>query len=121
MRISEAAAACGLSPDTIRYYEKSKMLPKVHRTTNGNRDFSQENVEWLTLLYWLRESGMPLKEMRRFTHLAQAGPETIPERRKILLDHSEQLRRRREKLDRCEAVLAVKIASYGAPDQENQT
>ena len=120
MRISEAAAACGLSADTIRYYEKSGMLPDIGRGADGNRDFSRRDVEWLTLLYWLRETGMPLKQMKRFTALAKAGEAGLSERRRILLDHKAALKRRRALLDRCEEVLAIKIASYGAGPEESR-
>lgn len=112
MRISEAAAACGLSADTIRYYEKCGMLPEIRRGADGQRRFSKETIDWLTLLFWLRETGMPMRQMRRFTTLAQAGRETMAERRRILSDHAQELRKRRALLDKCEAVLAVKIASY---------
>lgn len=118
MRISEAAKACGLNTDTIRFYEKSGMLPQIRRGANGHRYFSRGDVEWLTLLYWLRETGMPLKQMRRFTKLAKEGLETVNERREILLDHARELRARRALLEKCEDVLAVKIASYGSPDRE---
>lgn len=55
---------------------------------------------------------MPLKQMKRSTALAKAGNINITERRKILLNHSTELKRRRLLLDRCEEVLAIKIASY---------
>ena len=119
MRIAEAAAACGLNADTIRYYEKSGMLPEIRRGGDGHRHFSQQDIDWLTLLYWLRETGMPMQQMRRFTALAKAGAETVSERRKILMDHADELRKRRDLLDKCEAVLAVKIASYGEDDAES--
>ncbi|WP_424974997.1 MerR family transcriptional regulator [Dinoroseobacter sp. S124A] len=69
MKIAEASAACGLSADTIRFYERSGMLPEIHRGGDGHRRFAPRDVEWLTLLYWLRETGMPLKQMKRFTAL----------------------------------------------------
>lgn len=116
MRISEAATICGLSADTIRYYEKLGMLPEIDRDDVGHRSFSKIILEWLTLLYWLRETGMSIKQMRLFAELAKSGPETISERRKILMGHSELLKERHFVLDRCEAVLAVKIASYERPD-----
>lgn len=121
MRIAEAAAACGLSADTIRYYEKSGMLPDIRRGGDGHRRFSKEDIDWMTLLYWLRETGMPMQQMRRFTALAKAGPETVAERRKILLDHADELRKRRDLLDKCEAILAVKIASYDEGESESES
>lgn len=112
MRITEAARECGLSTHTIRYYEKSGMLPEIERGSDGHRRFNPSQIDWLTLLYWLRETGMPLKQMRRFTELAKAGEEGVTERRQILLAHGEALKVRRNLLDKCESVLAIKIASY---------
>ena len=120
MRISEAAQACGLSAHTIRFYESAGMLPEIARGADGHRQFTPKHIEWLTLLYWLRETGMPLAQMRRFTALAKAGPDGVPERRQILQDHAKALRAKRALLDKCEEVLAVKIASYG-PAPTTQT
>lgn len=112
MRISEAAARSGLSADTIRFYEKSGLVPAVQRGPDGLRRFSPENVEWLTLLYWLRKTGMPLKEMQHFAALYRLGDSSIPERKAILLQHEQRLQQRRADLDRCQEVLAYKIAAY---------
>ena len=114
MKIAEAAAASGLSADTIRFYERRDMLPDIARGPDGHRRFSPKDVEWLTLLYWLRATGMPLDQMRQFTRLAKAGSAGLVERRGILLAHRERLQRQRAALVRCDEVLAIKIASYGA-------
>lgn len=119
MKIAEAAQVCGLSAHTIRYYEKSGMLPEIDRGEDGHRRFTQSNVEWLTLLYWLRETGMPMKQMHRFTQLAKFGDSGINERRKILSDHAQSLKEKRAILEKCESVLAIKIASYGIDREES--
>lgn len=119
MKIAEAAEACGLSAHTIRFYEKSGMLPEIERGADGHRRFNPRQIEWLTLLYWLRETGMPMAQMRRFTTLAKAGVKGIPERRQILADHADTLKAKRAILEKCENVLAIKIASYGPEGEEN--
>jgi DNA-binding transcriptional MerR regulator len=121
MRIAEAASSSGLSIDAIRYYEKFGIIPELSRGPDGQRRFSPENVDWLTLLYWLRQTGMPLKTMQRFGALYQDGDETIPERRAILLAHARTLQERRSDLDRCEEILAYKIRIYdGISEQETR-
>ncbi|MEO1160076.1 MAG: MerR family transcriptional regulator [Pseudomonadota bacterium] len=112
MRIAEAALRSGLSVDTIRYYEKSGILPEIRKGPDGQRRFSAENIDWLTLLFWLRETGMPMKTMYRFASLYQAGDHTIPDRKQVLLAHAEHLKKRRADLDRCEEMLAYKLAIY---------
>lgn len=114
MRIAEAAERCGLSPDTIRYYEKSDMLPPIARGPDGYRQYTQENVNWLTILYWLRQTGMSMKVMQRYAILVHAGDHTVEERIEILEAHGVTLTERRQELDRCEELLARKLNAYSA-------
>ena len=118
MKIAEAASTCGLSAHTIRYYERAGMLPEIKRGSDGHRRFDARQIEWLTLLFWLRETGMPMAQMRRFTKLAKAGDSGLSERRQILTDHAATLKSRRETLEKCERVLAIKIASYGPVEDD---
>ena len=116
MRIEEAAQATGLSADTIRFYEKSGMLPKIARDARGWREFSKSDIDWLTTLERLRTTGMPLASVRAFAASAQ-GPaaETPAEqavRLNLLQDHAKTLADRRAKLDACEAYLQSKINTY---------
>ncbi|RWE23607.1 MAG: MerR family transcriptional regulator [Mesorhizobium sp.] len=112
MLISEAASASGLTIDTIRYYEKLGLLPKIARRRDGRRDFSAENVDWLILLFSLRETGMPMERMRYFAQLYRRGDETLSERKAVLLDHAQHLDMRRAGLDRCAELLAYKLRRY---------
>lgn len=112
MRISEVAAACGLSIDTIRYYERSGMCPRIARDSAGKRKFTRENADWFTLLSSLRETGMPTKDMRHFANLYRQGNKTVAERKRLLLDHSSRLEERQRALKKCEKLLACKLALY---------
>ena len=47
LTIGQAAAASGLSPDTIRFYEREGVLPRVPRGTNSYRGYPPEHVETL--------------------------------------------------------------------------
>ena len=112
MRIAEASSYSGLSVDTIRYYERSGLLPNISRGQDGQRRFSTENVDWLVLLGSLRETGMSMKTMSCFATFYRAGDSTIPERKRILVEHSASLQRRRQELNRCDELLAHKISIY---------
>lgn len=114
MQIAEAARRSGLSIDTIRYYERSALLPAIDRGADGRRRFSAEVVEWLVLLHSLRETGMAMKTMRAFAALYRAGADTVEDRARILLEHAEILRAKKAALERCEALLARKLARYQA-------
>lgn len=112
MLISEAACKSGLSVHTIRFYEKSELLPPVRRGADGNRYFSDEAVEWLILLASLRDTGMSLKRMKYFADLYKQGNKTVSKRKEVLLEHSRNLELKKLALDDCAKLLTAKLEIY---------
>lgn len=47
MRIAEVSEQYGISPDTLRYYERIGLLPRVRRNASGVRDYSDEDCAHL--------------------------------------------------------------------------
>lgn len=117
MRINQAAEASGLSADTIRYYEKEGIVPPIHRDQSGHRSFTQDNIDWMIVLFWLRKTGMSMDVMSRYAALVHAGDHTIPERKTILRRHGELLAVRRAELDQCDDLLAYKLAAYDSVEK----
>lgn len=73
MKIHEAAAASGLSADTIRFYERKGVLPRPQRSDNGYRDYTEQHLATLRLANGLRTFGMPLDELRDVLRVAHDG------------------------------------------------
>lgn len=91
MTISEAAAAAGLTPDTLRYYEKAGLiLHRPERSSSGQRRYTPDDLRWLGTLVMLRRTGMPIRNMTRFVELYRE-PGSEPERLRILQDHRERV------------------------------
>lgn len=112
--ISEVAAETGLTAHTIRYYEREGIMRPVSRDGAGVRRFDADAVEWLILLTHLRETGMPIVDMRRFADLVVAGPESVPDRLTLLRAHHSRLVGTIADLERARAALEDKIAIYAA-------
>ena len=60
MNIKKAADLFDLSPDTLRYYEKTGIVPPVHRAASGFRDSQTRDLNWIYLVRSLRRAGMGL-------------------------------------------------------------
>src|SRR5579883_1516369 len=93
LNIQQMAQVTGLSAHTLRYYERAGlMLERVKRDEgNGYRSYSQEDVAWIEFLKRLRATGMPIREMRRYTKLVRLGGQTMPERLQLLKQHQRQV------------------------------
>ncbi|MEP5151611.1 MerR family transcriptional regulator [Planktotalea sp.] len=112
MKIAEVSERVSLSIYTIRYYEKAGLLPKIERGSDGHRRFSQNDLDWLVLLASLRETGMPMKQMKHFAALYQLGDATVRERRGILSEHQVILEETEARLQKCKTLLSYKIGRY---------
>jgi DNA-binding transcriptional MerR regulator len=62
--IGELAARCGLTRDTLRYYERIGLLPKPQRTSGNFRVYSADTVEWLRFIKQAQAVGFTLREVR---------------------------------------------------------
>jgi DNA-binding transcriptional MerR regulator len=64
MRTSEVARAAGVSPDTIRLYERRGLLPRPRRTASGYRQFPEDTVDRVRLVRRALGLGFTLDELR---------------------------------------------------------
>ncbi|HHH40003.1 MAG TPA: heavy metal-responsive transcriptional regulator [Sedimenticola sp.] len=61
--IGWAAAQLGVSPDTLRYYEKIGLLPPVGRTASGRRSYSMRDLSRLRFIRRAQSMGFSLEEI----------------------------------------------------------
>lgn len=63
MKIGELAAECGLPTQTIRFYEKRRLLPTAHRASNGYRVYDRETVDRVRFIRRAQAAGLTLAEI----------------------------------------------------------
>lgn len=112
MTIREVSEKYGVTPDTLRYYEKIGMIPPVTRNASGIRDYTTEDLRWVELAKCMRASGLSVEAMVRYVQLFQQGDETIPDRLSLLLSQRTELLEKREKIDAALEWLERKIDRY---------
>ncbi len=108
----QAAEQSGFSLDTLRYYERIGLLDDIGRAPSGHRRFREEDLEWLGVLRCLRDTGMPIAQMRRYAELARGGETTLAERLTLLIEHDTCVRERIAALQAEQAHLQEKIDWY---------
>ena len=63
MRIGALSSATGVDIETIRFYEKSGLLPGPARSENGYRDYEQSHLERLAFIRHCRALDMSLADV----------------------------------------------------------
>jgi DNA-binding transcriptional MerR regulator len=112
LSISDAGAAAGLSPHTLRYYERAGLIDPVGRAESSHRRYTETEIEWVSFLTKLRSTGMPIRRMRDYAELVRAGSGNEPERLAILEEHRLAVRAQLEEARRNLRAIESKIEMY---------
>ncbi|MGW0195135.1 MerR family transcriptional regulator [Nonomuraea sp. NPDC003201] len=112
MAIADVADLLGLSPHTLRYYERAGLVV-VGRDGNGHRVYDAGAVRRLVFLTRMRLSGMAMRDLQDYVSLVDAGEHTVPERLDMLVEHRDTIRRRIRELTLSLTAVEYKIATYG--------
>ncbi len=112
--IQQMAQATGLSAHTLRYYERAGlMMQHVERDeANGYRSYSHQHVAWIEFLKRLRATGMPIRDIQRYTELLRQGEQTMPERLQLLKQHQSRVEEHLKEVEHHLEAIISKIAYY---------
>jgi DNA-binding transcriptional MerR regulator len=73
MRVAQLANAVGVSPDTIRYYEKAGLLPLPKRTPAGYREYNDSAIDRLRFIQGAQRLGLKLTDIRDLLTIRDTG------------------------------------------------
>lgn len=96
MTIAEVSKKYDLTPDTIRYYEKEGLIPRVPRNKSGIRDFDESSCRWIEFIKCMRNAGLSIEVLSKYVKLMNEGPETAKERKQLLEGQREILLKRQK-------------------------
>lgn len=112
MTIKEVCEKFDITPDTLRYYERVGVIPEVHRTKGGIRDFTDEDVAWVENAICMRSAGVPVEMLIEYVRLYQEGDGTFQARRDVLEEARQEVQKNIEKYQATLDRLNFKISRY---------
>ena len=112
MTIKEVSEKYDIPQDTLRYYERVGLIPRVNRNKSGIRDYTEEDCNWVEFIKCMRGAGLPIEALIEYVGLFQQGNETTEARKELLIEQRKQLLARMAGMKTTLARLDYKIASY---------
>lgn len=110
--IGQFAHKCGLTAYTLRFYEKEGLLPFVKRSASGIRFFEESDLEWISIINCLKETGMSVKEIKEFIDWCRMGDATIKQRYHFFLEHKKKVEEQLKNLQKNMEKIDYKIWYY---------
>ncbi len=112
MHIGELANQAGVNVQTVRFYERQKLLPEPSRTHSGYREYGQSELKQLRFIRQAKALGFSLDEIRDIIRSRGRGEcpctDVIAIAERHLADVSEQI----ENLERFKHELARAVRAW---------
>ena len=115
--VGEMAKILNTTSSTLRYYDKEGLLPFVERSESGIRMFKDSDYEWLLVIDCLKNTGMGIKDIKRFIEMVIAGDSTIKERLQMIIRQRESVKEQMAKLQQTLDTLDYKVWYYSTAEK----
>ena len=112
MTIKEVSEKFELTQDTIRYYEKIGLIPKVPRNKNGARNFDEDSCNWLEFIKCMRSAGMSIDALLKYVTYFKEGRKTLNKRKDLLLEQRDILLEKQKNIEKTLESLEYKLKIY---------
>ncbi|BCJ99577.1 MerR family transcriptional regulator [Anaerocolumna chitinilytica] len=110
--IKDVSKISGLSIFTIRFYDKVGLLPFVLKNNSGIRVFTESDVNLIQMICCLKNTGMKIKDIKKYIDMCMEGTDTIDSRKKMLLEHRREILANIDALNDNLKLIDSKIESY---------
>lgn len=107
LSIGEAADTCGLSVDTLRYYEKIALLPRIARDPGGRRRYDSKDLSQIRFIQRAQRCGFTLDEIAQLLKLRSQNDPARPEVQRLTEQKLTQIRQRMSDLERLQNELEL--------------
>lgn len=112
MRIAEVSKQFDISADTLRYYERIGLLPRVHRNASGVRDYDETDLARVKFIKCMRGANVSIEALIEYMQLFAEGDATLAARKAILEEQRDLVRERIAEMQAGLDRLDYKIAHY---------
>ncbi len=90
MKIGEFSKRTNLPASTLHFYERKGLL-SPERNTSGHREYSEVDLSWVAFIERLKDTGMPLAQIKVYADLRAQGDSTLKERLGMLIAHRDRV------------------------------
>lgn len=109
--IGQVSEMFNLPISTLRYYDKQGLFPFIERVS-GIRKFSETEIEAIRVIECLKQSGLEIKDIKRFMDWCAEGESTYPNRLALFQRQKQALEEEMEHLNKMMDMLTFKCWYY---------
>lgn len=89
--IGEVSKTTNIPISTLRYYDREGMFPNMARSNGGIRVFSEKEVATIKVIDCLKNTGMPIKDIKNFLDCGEEGDASLQKRQQLFHERLEEV------------------------------
>ncbi len=103
--VGDLASACGCTVETVRYYEKTGLMPDPPRTEGGHRIYSLELLKRLFFIRRSRDLGFSIDQVSELLRFIDESGHSCGEVKGMALLHAQAIQSKIDDLKRLQKAL----------------
>lgn len=107
MRSGELARRAGVNIETLRFYERQKLLRPPTRTAGGYREYTEHDLETVRFIKQCQHLGFTLKEIGQLAELHRVFPRSVASGKPKSAEVTKFLRMSEERLRNIDEKIAA--------------
>lgn len=111
MNINVVSKQFNLTKDTLRYWERMKILPSIQRSESGYRDYSENDLNWIYYVKTLRKAGLSIESLIEYMQLLRQNNVTAAARRNIMSQQREELKEQLKETQKTIDYLSIDLSN----------
>lgn len=114
MNIAQVSEKFDITKETLRYWERSGLLPEIPRNESGYRDYGEYELNWVFFIQVMRKAGVSIEALVEFVELYRLKTDTRAAQKQLLIEQRDKLEQQKREIEKTLNYLNYKLDNFGS-------
>lgn len=112
MNIAQVSEKFDVTKETLRYWERLRLLPEIPRNESGYRDYGEYELNWIFFIQAMRKAGVSIEALVEFVELYRLKTDTRAAQKQLLVEQRDKLEQQKRKIEKTLNYLNYKLDNF---------
>ncbi|MEY8737617.1 MerR family transcriptional regulator [Lactobacillus sp. AN1001] len=112
MNIAQVSEKFDITKETLRYWERSGLLPEIPRNESGYRDYGEYELNWVFFIQVMRKAGVSIEALVEFVELYRLKTDTRAAQKQLLIEQRDKLEQQKREIEKTLNYLNYKLDNF---------
>lgn len=110
--IAQVSEKFDVTKETLRYWERLRLLPEIPRNESGYRDYGEYELNWIFFIQAMRKAGVSIEALVEFVELYRLKTDTRAAQKQLLVEQRDKLEQQKREIEKTLNYLNYKLDNF---------